>query len=189
MLDIKILYLCLKFATIVLSIVIVMFLTNRLVKKLNYEESTNVINRKYKVSPWVFIKETIDMGYITCMVFLGYGFNSEKELSIMSAFLIIIPLCTFVPYFFVRREAFILISETSFEIKVQTLLCARIDKKIPLAQVEGINVTKKNLTFYMKDQSAIDVPKIALIVFRGYNNVIEQLKLSVALHKNSSPKN
>ena len=131
--------------------------------------------------------EAVDIGYMVglFLLILPYLFGSSvstKDLAVRCLILAVTTVATFFPYPFVRREAYILISNVLFEINVQTLFCGKVKLSIPLNQLKAVYLRRTKVIFYLKDGTDKAIPRNALIAFRGYNNLVEKLE-SLASNK------
>jgi len=163
-------------ATLLIGFVIIA--TNNIVKILNYERHVGFVPQRYTVTPWSFIKGMVDIGYIVAVVALPTLFTPDlnpKSLIAMCVTVTTVMLIAFIPYFFVRRVAYIFISDTCFEIKAETLYY-KVCEKISFEQIRALDSTKRRIIFHMKDGNDIVLPKNALVAFRGYNMVVEKLE-------------
>ena len=163
-------------ATLLIGFVIIA--TNNIVKILNYERHVGFVPQRYTVAPWSFVKGMVDIGYIVAVVALPTLFTPDlnaRRLIVMCVTVTTVMLIVFIPYFFVRRVAYIFISDTCFEIKVETLYY-KVCEKIPFEQIKALDFTRKKIVFHMKEGNDIVLPKNALIAFRGYNMVVEKLE-------------
>jgi hypothetical protein len=162
-------------ATLLIGFVVIA--TNNIVKVLNYERHVGFVPQRYTVTPWSFVKGMVDIGYIVAVVALPTLFTPDlnaRRLIVMCVTVTTIMLIAFIPYCFVRRVAYIFISDTCFEIKIQTLYY-NVCEKISFEQMKALDLTKKKIIFHMKEGNDIVLPKNALIAFRGYNMVIDKL--------------
>jgi hypothetical protein len=175
--DKKILYFGLWFFAAILSIVFVMMVTNAIAKKLNFERYSNIKTQKYKISPWFFVKQMVDFGYMTTMILLPallLDGLSAKRLIVSSLILTTVLFFSFLPYLFARREAYILISDTCFEINFP--IRWKLNEKISLNQIREIDYTRKKIVLHMKEGTEKAIPRDALSAFRGHNNITEKLE-------------
>jgi hypothetical protein len=160
------------------SIVLVMTATRQMLKILNYEQHPTVIPQKYKVTSWLWVKEMVDVGYVVILIVLLPVFPDlgAKQLIITCLFLVLALICTLVPHLFVRREAYIRMSDMCFAIYLKSPFYGEVSEKILLEEIKGINFLETKIIFHTKAGSDKVVHKNALFAFRGYNSVIKKLQ-------------